>query len=295
MSQPLFRGSGVALVTPMTPTGIDFPALERLIEWHIASGTDALIVCATTGEGPTLTYDERAEIIGRTVRQVNGRIPVIVGTGSNNTVSAIALSREACAAGADGVLVVTPYYNKATQRGLVRHFTAVADAIDRPLIVYNVPSRTGVSCTAETYQALSAHPNIVGVKEASGNFALIQDTLNLCGDGFTVWSGNDEDTAAVCALGSAGVISVAANVVPREMHELVRLCLADRVLDAGREQLRLTPLIRALFCEVNPIPVKTAMARMGLCSDVLRLPLCEMCEENRARLFAAMDALGVSA
>ena len=295
MSRSLFRGSGVALVTPMTPDGIDFPALEQLIEWHIASGTDALILCATTGEGATLTYAERAEIIERSVRQVNGRVPVIVGTGSNNTASAIALSREACAAGADGVLVVTPYYNKATQRGLVRHFTAVADAVDRPLIVYNVPSRTGVSCTAETYAVLAQHPNIVGVKEASGSFALIQETLNLCGDGFSVWSGNDEDTAAVCALGGAGVISVAANIVPREMHRLVELCLADRILEAGREQLRLAPLIRVLFCEVNPIPVKTAMAHMGLCSDVLRLPLCEMSEENRARLFAAMDAFGVDA
>ena len=281
MSQSLFRGSGVALVTPMTPDGIDFPALEQLIEWHIASGTDALILCATTGEGATLTYAERAEIIERSVR--------------HNTASAIALSREACAAGADGVLVVTPYYNKATQRGLVRHFTAVADAVDRPLIVYNVPSRTGVSCTAETYAVLAQHPNIVGVKEASGSFALIQETLNLCGDGFSVWSGNDEDTAAVCALGGAGVISVAANIVPREMHRLVELCLADRILEAGREQLRLAPLIRALFCEVNPIPVKTAMARMGLCSDLLRLPLCEMSEENRARLFAAMDACGIDA
>ncbi len=295
MSQPLFRGSGVALVTPMTPSGIDFPALERLIEWHIASGTDALVVCATSGEGATLTYAERVEIIDRTVRQVNGRIPVIVGTGSNNTASAVILSREACDAGADGVLVVTPYYNKATQRGLVRHFTAVADAIDRPLIVYNVPSRTGVSCTAETYAALARHPNIVGVKEASGDFALLQDTRNLCGDDFVIWSGNDEDTAAICMLGGAGVISVAANIVPRELHELTALCFADRLLEAGRAQLRLSPLIRALFCEVNPIPVKTAMARMGLCGDLLRLPLCEMGEKNRKRLFAAMDTYGVTA
>lgn len=295
MSQPLFRGSGVALVTPMTPSGIDFPALERLIEWHIASGTDALVVCATSGEGATLTYAERVEIIDRTIRQVNGRIPVIVGTGSNNTASAVILSREACDAGADGVLVVTPYYNKATQRGLVRHFTAVADAIDRPLIVYNVPSRTGVSCTAETYAALARHPNIVGVKEASGDFALLQDTRNLCGDDFVIWSGNDEDTAAICMLGGAGVISVAANIVPRELHELTALCFADRLLEAGRAQLRLSPLIRALFCEVNPIPVKTAMARMGLCGDLLRLPLCEMGKKNRERLFAAMDTYGVTA
>ena len=294
MPSPLFRGSGAALVTPMTPTGVDFPALERLIEWHIAAGTDALIVCATTGEGPTLTYEERAKIIRTCIRRVNGRIPVIVGTGSNNTASAVALSREACTEGADGVLVVTPYYNKATQRGLVRHFTAVAEAIDRPLIIYNVPSRTGVCCTADTYRLLAQHPNIVGVKEASGDFALIQDTRNLCGDGFAVWSGNDEDTAAVCMLGGAGVISVAANLVPREMHTLTELCFADRFLEAGREQLRLSPLIRALFCEVNPIPIKTAMARAGLCSSTLRLPLCEMSEANQKRLFGAMDVYGVS-
>ena len=195
----------------------------------------------------------------------------------------------------DGLLIVTPYYNKATQQGLLRHYKVIADSVGTPIILYNVPSRTGVSIAPETYAALAKHPNINGVKEASGSFALIQETLNLCGDGFSVWSGNDEDTAAVCALGGAGVISVAANIVPREMHRLVELCLADRILEAGREQLRLAPLIRALFCEVNPIPVKTAMARMGLCSDVLRLPLCEMSEENRARLFAAMDACGIDA
>ena len=289
-------GSIVALVTPFHEDGsVDFARLRELCDWHIANGTDAILALGTTGETASTSLEEDIKTLECVIDHVNGRVPVIVGTGSNNTASAIALSREACAAGADGVLVVTPYYNKATQRGLVRHFTAVADAVDRPLIVYNVPSRTGVSCTAETYAVLAQHPNIVGVKEASGSFALIQETLNLCGDGFSVWSGNDEDTAAVCALGGAGVISVAANIVPREMHRLVELCLADRILEAGREQLRLAPLIRALFCEVNPIPVKTAMARMGLCSDLLRLPLCEMSEENRARLFAAMDACGVSA
>ena len=293
MASPLFTGSAVALATPMTECGIDFPALERLIEWHIAAGTDAIVVCATTGEGATLAYNERSEIITRTVQQVGGRIPVLAGTGSNNTASAAALSQDACAAGVDGVLVVTPYYNKATQRGLVRHFTAVADAIDRPLIVYNVPSRTGVCCTAETYAALAQHPNIVGVKEASGDFALIQDTRNRCGDRFSIWSGNDEDTTAICALGGIGVISVAANIVPHEMHALTQLCLSDRFLEAGREQLRLSPLIRALFCEVNPIPVKTAMARMGLCESTLRLPLCAMGEANRSSLFATMEQYGI--
>lgn len=295
MSHPLFTGSGVALVTPMTPDGVDFPALDRLIDRQLAAGTDALIVCATTGEGATLTYAERSAVIARSIERSAGRVPVIVGTGSNNTASAAALSRDACVMGADGVLVVTPYYNKATQRGLIRHFTAVADAIDRPLIVYNVPSRTGVSCTAETYRTLAQHPNIVGVKEASGNFALIQDTRNLCGDDFLLWSGNDEDTAAICALGGVGVISVAANLVPREMHELVQLCLTDHLLEAGRIQLRLAPLIRALFCEVNPIPIKTALAQLGLCEAILRLPLCEMDGQNREALLRAMEEYGVTA
>ena len=296
MKKPVFTGAAVAVITPMNADGsVNYDELGCIIEDQIAHSTDAIVICGTTGESPTLTDEEHTECIRYTVKKVAGRVPVIAGTGSNDTKYAIWLSQQAEADGADALLLVTPYYNKATQRGLVRHFTAVADAVDRPLIVYNVPSRTGVSCTAETYAVLAQHPNIVGVKEASGSFALIQETLNLCGDGFSVWSGNDEDTAAVCALGGAGVISVAANIVPREMHRLVELCLADRILEAGCEQLRLAPLIRALFCEVNPIPVKTAMARMGLCSDLLRLPLCEMSEENRARLFAAMNACGVSA
>ena len=296
MKRPVFTGAAVAIITPMNTDGsVNYDELGRIIDDQIAHSTDAIVICGTTGESPTLTDEEHTECIRYTVKKAAGRVPVIAGTGSNDTKYAIWLSQQAEADGADALLLVTPYYNKATQRGLVRHFTAVADAVDRPLIVYNVPSRTGVSCTAETYAVLAQHPNIVGVKEASGSFALIQETLNLCGDGFSVWSGNDEDTAAVCALGGAGVISVAANIVPREMHRLVELCLADRILEAGCEQLRLAPLIRALFCEVNPIPIKTAMARMGLCSDLLRLPLCEMSEENRARLFAAMNACGVSA
>ena len=290
MSQSLFRGSGVALVTPMTPDGIDFPALEQLIEWHIASGTDALILCATTGEGATLTYAERAEIIERSIRQVNGRVPVIVGTGSNNTASAIALSREACAAGADGVLVVTPYYNKATQRGLVRHFTAVADAVDRPLIVYNVPSRTGVNIQPETYAELAQHPNIAGVKEASGNFSQIQKTRNLCPADFAIWSGNDDETAAICMLGGSGVISVVANVLPAEMHRLTALCLANDFSAAGRLQLKLKPLCDALFCEVNPIPVKTALNLMGLEAGELRLPLCPPTDASVERLKLALSS-----
>ena len=295
MKDILFTGSGVAIVTPFHAGAVNFPAFGRLIDRQIDGGTDAIIVCGTTGEAATMTQKERMETIAYCVDRVAGRVPVIAGTGANDTQVARENALAAERLGVDGLLIVTPYYNKATQQGLLRHYKVIADSVGTPIILYNVPSRTGVSCTAETYAALAQHPNIVGVKEASGSFALIQETLNLCGDGFSVWSGNDEDTAAVCALGGAGVISVAANIVPREMHKLVELCLAERILEAGREQLRLAPLIRALFCEVNPIPVKTAMARMGLCSDLLRLPLCEMSEENRARLFAAMNACGVSA
>ena len=265
------------------------------MERQLRARVDALIVCATTGEAPTLTHDERNALIEACIDQAHGRVPVIAGTGSNDTAHAVALSKEAEELGADGVLVVTPYYNKATQAGLIAHFTAVADAVNIPVILYNVPSRTGVSFAAETYAALSEHPNVNGVKEASGNFALIQDTRNRCGDDFYIWSGNDEDTAAVMALGGAGVISTAANLIPGDMRELAHLAMSGSLHKAGVLQLRMTELVRALFCEVNPIPVKTAMARLGLCDGELRLPLCAMQPENRKRLYAAMDAYGVQA
>ena len=292
---PLFTGCATALVTPFRSGAPDWDAFRALVERQLAQRVDALVVCATTGEAPTLRHEERTALIKACVDQTAGRAPVIAGTGSNDTAHAVALSQEAEALGADGVLVVTPYYNKATQAGLVAHYTAIADAVHLPVIVYNVPSRTGLSCTAETYAALAEHPNIVGVKEASGNFALIQDTRNRCGDDFCVWSGNDEDTTAILALGGAGVISTAANLIPGDMRELTRLCLSGSLHKAGVLQLRMTELLRALFCEVNPIPVKTAMARLGLCTDELRLPLCAMQPENRERLFAAMDAYGVRA
>lgn len=293
MKAPVFTGCGVAIVTPFRGSEVDNEAFCRLINWQIESGTDAIIVCGTTGEAATLTSDERTELIKTCIAQVDHRVPVIVGSGSNSTAAAIKLSQEAQELGADALLVVTPYYNKATQRGLVRHFTDIADAVDVPVIVYNVPSRTGVSCTAETYAALAQHPNINGVKEASGNFALLQDTRNLCPADFSIWSGNDEDTTAIMALGGRGVISVAANIVPREMHELTELCLHDEFTAAGALQLRMTDLIRALFCEVNPIPVKAAMEELALCSGELRLPLCEISPENRTKLKAAMERFGV--
>lgn len=293
MKKPVFTGCGTALITPFQSGKPDLERFRALVSRQLDAGVDALIVCATTGEAPTLRRNERSELIRACIDEAAHRAPVIAGTGANDTSLAVELSEEAEALGADGVLVVTPYYNKATQAGLVAHYTAIADAVHIPVIVYNVPSRTGLSCTAETYATLSKHPNITGVKEASGNFALIQDTRNRCGDDFCVWSGNDEDTTAIMALGGAGVISTAANLIPEDMRELTRLSLSGSLHKAGVLQLRMTDLLRALFCEVNPIPVKTAMARLGLCAEELRLPLCAMQPENRKRLFDAMDAYGV--
>ena len=284
MKQPIFTGSGAAIITPFTSETVDYPALRRLIDFQLLGKTDAIIVCGTTGEAATMSYVERMRAIETTVRHVDGRVPVIAGTGSNSTENAITLSKDAALAGVDGLLVVTPYYNKATQLGLVHHYYAIADAVGLPLIVYHVPSRTGVTIAAETYAELARHPNIVGVKEASGNFGLIQKTRELCPEDFYLWSGNDEDTAAVCLLGGKGVISVAANVVPREMHELTAACLRGDFVEAGQMQLKLRRLIAALFCEVNPIPVKTALHLMGYCQDILRLPLCPLSPAHRLLL-----------
>ena len=294
MKTPLFTGSGTAIVTPFQNGAVDYGAFRRLIRRQLDRGSDAIIVCGTTGEAATLTPYERRRLLDEALRETDHRVPVIAGTGSNSTAAAVELSRDAQSLGADGLLVVTPFYNKATQPGLVRHFTTVADAVDVPLILYNVPSRTGISCTARTYAALSAHPNIIGVKEASGNFALVADTRNLCPEDFYLWSGNDEDTVAICSLGGVGVISVTANLIPDDMHRLTALCLAQQYHEASRLQLAMTALNRALFCEVNPIPVKTALAHLGLCEGELRLPLTPMQAENAQRLFAAMDAYGIA-
>lgn len=293
MKQAIFTGSGVALVTPFTSGGVDYPALEKLLNFQLDRGTDAVIVCGTTGEAATMSYAERMAVIEAVVRRVDGRVPVIAGSGANCTETAIALSRDAVSAGADGLLVVTPFYNKATQRGLVRHYTAVADAAEKPVILYNVPSRTGVKCTAETYAALAQHPNILGVKEAGGDLALIQKTRELCPEDFYIWSGNDDETAPIMLLGGKGVISVAANVAPDRMHDLTRACLEGDFVSAGRMQLELRALCEALFWEVNPIPVKTALALMGMCEEVFRLPLCEMESENRERLAAVLQRYGL--
>ena len=293
MKQPIFTGSGTAIITPFTSDSVDYPALRRIIDFQLLGQTDAIIVCGTTGEAATMSYVERMRTIETTVRHVDGRIPVIAGTGSNSTENAITLSKDAALAGVDGLLVVTPYYNKATQAGLVQHYYAIADAVGLPVIVYHVPSRTGVTIAAETYAELALHPNIIGVKEASGNFGLVQKTRELCPQDFYLWSGNDEDTAAICLFGGKGVISVAANVVPREMHDLTAACLRGDFAEAGQMQLQLRQLIEALFCEVNPIPVKTALHLMGYCQDILRLPLCSLSPAHRLLLEETLAGYGL--
>ena len=293
MKQPVFSGSGVAIITPFTNDGIDYPALARLLDFQLENGTDAIIVCGTTGEAAAMSYEERIRTIEAVVRHVDGRVPVIAGTGSNNTENAIAMSRDASGAGVDALLVVTPFYNKATPKGLIRHYTAVADAVEKPVILYHVPSRTGVKCTAEIYAALAEHPNIVGVKEAGGDLALVQKTRELCPEDFYIWSGNDDETAPIMLFGGKGVISVAANVMPGEMHRLTEACLKGDFVTAGRMQLELRKLCEALFWEVNPIPVKTALAMMGYCQERFRSPMCEMEPENRERLAGVLAEYGL--
>ena len=287
----IFEGAGVALVTPFTESGeVNYEKLEALLEEQIAGGTDAIIACGTTGESATMSHEEHLDVIRFTCKVVNKRVPVIAGTGSNCTREAIHLSKEAEKAGADGLLLVTPYYNKATQQGLLRHYKVIADSVGTPIILYNVPSRTGVNIQPETYAELAQHPNIAGVKEASGNFSQIQKTRNLCPADFAIWSGNDDETAAICMLGGSGVISVVANVLPAEMHRLTALCLANDFSAAGRLQLKLKPLCDALFCEVNPIPVKTALNLMGLEAGELRLPLCPPTDASVERLKLALSS-----
>ncbi|MCI8655875.1 MAG: 4-hydroxy-tetrahydrodipicolinate synthase [Oscillospiraceae bacterium] len=293
MKQPVFTGSGVAIITPFTNDGVDYPALVRLLDFQLENGTDAIIVCGTTGEAAAMSYEERIRTIEAVVRHVDGRVPVIAGTGSNNTENAIAMSRDASGAGVDALLVVTPFYNKATPKGLIRHYTAVADAVEKPVILYHVPSRTGVKCTAEIYAALAEHPNIVGVKEAGGDLALVQKTRELCPEDFYIWSGNDDETAPIMLFGGKGVISVAANVMPEAMHRLTESCLNGDFVAAGQMQLKLRKLCEALFWEVNPIPVKTALAMMGYCQECFRSPMCEMEPENRDRLAGVLSEYGL--
>ena len=280
MREPIFTGVGTALITPFKGGMIDYNALGRQLDFQLTGGVDAIVVCGTTGEASTMSYHERMRTIEYCVDHIAGRVPVIAGSGSNSTENAVALSRDASRSGADGLLVVTPYYNKATQPGLIRHYQVIADAVDIPLILYSVPSRTGVAIAPETYAALSHHPNILGTKEASGNFTTIQRTRSLCPADFYIWSGNDDETVPICALGGKGVISVASNLIPEKIRELTRLCQNGNYEAAGRLQIRLKTFFDMLFCEVNPIPVKTAMAELGWDYGELRLPLCKPSEEH---------------
>ena len=294
MRKPLFTGSGVAIVTPFTNETVNLGALGRLLDFQLDNGTDAIIVCGTTGEATTMSYRERMRAVEFCVEHVDGRVPVIAGSGSNSTETAITLSRDAQISGADGLLLVTPYYNKASQKGLIRHYTAIADAVDLPMILYDVPSRTGVTMAPETYAELSKHPNINGVKEASGNFSNIQKTRNLCPEDFFIWSGNDDETAAICMLGGSGVISVVANILPAEMHRLTELCLTNDYAAAGKLQLELKEFCDAMFCDVNPIPVKTALNLLGWEVGPLRLPLCEPEEAVTDRIRRTLERYGLT-
>ena len=280
MKQPIFTGCGVAIVTPFNHETVDLNALKHLLDFQLAKQTDAVIVCGTTGEASTMTYRERMRTIEFCTEHISGRIPVIAGSGSNSTEAAIALSKDAERAGADGLLLVTPYYNKANQQGLIRHYQVIADAVNSPVILYNVPSRTGVNILPESYTELAKHPNIIGTKEASGNLSNIQKTRNLCPNDFYIWSGNDDETVPICALGGIGVISVAANIIPAAMHRLTELCLQNDFKAAGALQLELKSLCDALFCDVNPIPVKAALNLMGWNAGSVRLPLYETSESN---------------
>lgn len=293
MKRPIFTGSAVAIVTPFKDGGVDFETLGDLLDFQLENGTDAVVVCGTTGEASAMTYEERAETIAFCVRHVGGRVPVIAGSGSNATENAVTLSREAERRGADALLVVTPYYNKATQAGLLRHYRTIADAVSLPIILYNVPSRTGVSIAPETYAALAEHPNIVGVKEASGNLGSIQRTRALCPEDFAIWSGNDDETVPICALGGKGVISVVANILPAEMHRLTQLCQKNDFAAAGELQVHLKEFCDAMFCEVNPIPVKTALGLLGWRVGELRSPMCPPAPENLKRIKTALAKYGL--
>ena len=291
--QPIFRGVATALITPLTQRGIDFEAFGRLIDWQIDEGINALVIAGTTGEGSTLTDEEHREAIRFSVERAAGRVPIIAGTGSNDTDYAISLSRYACEVGADALLLVTPYYNKATQKGLVTMFTAIADAVNRPVILYNVPSRTGVNIEPATYAALADHPNIAGIKEANGNISKIVQTAALVGGKLDMYSGNDDQIVPILSMGGQGVISVLSNVMPARTVEICDRFFAGDVAGSAALQCELLELINALFSEVNPIPVKAAMAAMGWCENTLRLPLTPMEDAHWQTLRALMARHGL--
>ena len=292
--ESIFRGAATALITPLDKNGINFEQFGKVIDWQIEKGIDALVICGTTGEGSTLSDEEHRAALSFAAGRTAGRVPLIAGTGSNDTAYAIELTKYACEVGYDGMLLVTPYYNKATQKGLIASFTAIADESTKPCILYNVPSRTGVNIEPATYAALADHPMISAIKEANGNISKIAETAALVGDKLDIYSGNDDQIVPILSLGGAGVISVLSNVFPTETSLLCKKFFAGDLAGARKMQLDFLPLINALFCEVNPIPVKAAMAAMGFCENYLRLPLTPMEETNRAKLIAAMNGMGLN-
>lgn len=291
---PVFKGSCTAIVTPFSEHGVDYERLKKNLEFQYENGTSAVVVCGTTGENATHTPNEHDELVRVTVRTVNGRMKVIAGIGSNNTENALRAAENAKYSGADAVLMVTPYYNKTTQKGLVEHFSYVADRVDIPMILYNVPSRTGIGITADTCKVLSQHPNINGIKEASGDIALAARIRSLCGDDLYIWSGNDDCTIPLMSLGALGVISVASNIVPGAVAKLCALCLEGSYAEATELYAKYASLFSALFIETNPIPVKAALKMMGMDSGILRLPLTEISQESFETLLKAMRDTGIN-
>lgn len=293
MKNTVFKGMATALVTPMTPHGVDYDTLARLIEFQIAEGINGLVAVGTTGESATLSPEERKAVISFTVKQVNGRVPVIAGTGTNNTQHVLEFTRSACGEGADAVLVVTPYYNKATQKGLIAHYTAVADVSEKPVIMYSVPGRTGCTIMPDTAAELSHHPMIAALKDANGNMDMTVETIAKCGDRLDIYSGEDSLTVPMLSMGAMGCISVLSNVAPRGAVEMCDKFFAGDIAGAAALQCQYLPLIRCLFSEVNPIPAKAAIAAMGFGQEYLRMPLSLMEDKTRAVLMNELRKLGI--
>ena len=291
--ETIFQGVATALITPLDEKGVNYEAFGRLIDWQISEGINALVICGTTGESSTLTDEEHRQVLKYAAEKVHGRVPIIAGTGSNDVSYAIELTQYACSLGYDAMLLVTPYYNKTTQRGLVAMYNAIADASTKPIILYNVPSRTGVSIEPATYAELAKHPRICAIKEANGNLSKIVETAALVGDQLDIYSGNDDQIVPILACGGKGVISVLSNVAPKETVQICQKFFDGDVAGAMELQKKYLPLTHALFCEVNPIPVKAAMAAMGFCRNYLRLPLVTMEENHEAHLLACMRDVGV--
>jgi len=293
MKKTVFEGIATALITPINENGVDYEKLGKVIDWQIDQGIDALVICGTTGEGSTLSDREHRAVLEYSVERAGHKVPIIAGTGSNDTAYAVDLTRFACSIGADAMLCVTPYYNKATQNGLVKMYNMIADASDKPIILYNVPSRTGVGIEPATYVKLAEHPNIAGIKEANGNISKIVETFALVGDKLDIYSGNDDQIVPFLSMGGKGCISVLSNVIPRETREICTRFFAGDVKGAAELQCKYLPLINSLFCEVNPIPVKAAMAAMGFCENYVRLPLTTMEQAHYDVMIGHMRALGL--